>query len=414
MWAELLVSAALAAAPVVSALPSGDTLVVVADDTVPLVAVRIDLPAGRLSPWWQRTHAAAAWHLPLTDPTRRDALAAQMSLSLRHDDWRTTLEARFHAEDTDAAVSALAELLAAEGGHPDALRAWRQGTAEAPWMAADRGAQSVLRALAARAVLGDGDPRQSLPTTGRLRRRRVRQAQAHLSRLPGRVIGFAGDITAEEARDAAAQILPAPLPRAPTGLAPSLPDAPAARPASARARAPARARGWVLTARPGLAASDPDLPALWLAMHALSASGRSRMYQTLRHEQGLVYAVDTQLGTGPEPGVLMVVTACRLVNLEPVAAASRAEVDRFAADGLTDAELRAAKAALRQAAAQQAGAPDAALHAAVEQRSGGTNLVALAAAADTLSLGAVNSFVADFFGPGSITVITVLPGGSLE
>lgn len=410
MWAELLwLSAALAAGPaVVEPLPGGDTLVVVVDHRVPLVEVSVTLPAGRLSPWWAEG-APVAWYLPLTQPAWADvSQAAQLSVS--HDDRSATMIARFRTPDADAAVAAMAAMLRSDEVDRAVLQAWRRGGLTAPWRLHDASPQQVLRSIAAHAVLADGDPRRAVPEPS-LSARRVRQAQDWLPRLPGRIVSVAGDLSVEQAREAAARLLPPPLERPPDGLQVQLPPPPEVVPEAARARAPARGRGWVVTARAGLAADDPDLASLWLAMHALSVAGRSRMYRALRHERGLVYGVDTQLGIGPQPDVLMVVAACRLSNLDAVAEQSRAVVDRFASEGVTEAELQAARAALRQAAAEILGSPSRLRAHQVAVLQGGMDLLALAEAAEAVSLSSLNRFVAAFFGPGRVSVISVLPGG---
>lgn len=406
MWAEVWLSAALAA-PVVEPLPGGDTLVVVEDDRVPLVEVAVTLPAGRLSPWWSGG-APVAWYLPLAEPSW-SGHAQVMQLSLYHDDRSATMAARFHASDADAALAVMAEILRADRVERATVQAWRR-EGPAPWLRHDASPQQVLRAIAARAVLADGDPRRAIPDPA-LSVRRVRQAQAQLPRLPGRIVSVAGDCSVEDARAAAARLLPPPLERVPSGLEIVLPPAPEQVPGVARARAPGRGRGWVVTARAGLAADDPDLAALWLALHALSNAGRSRMYRALRHDRGLVYGIDTQLGVGPQPDVLMIVAACRLSNLDAVAEESRTVVDRFATEGVTEAELRAAQAALRQAAAEIQGSPSRLRAHQVTVLQGGIDLISLAEAADAVSVASLNRFVADFFGPGRVSVISVLPGG---
>ena len=98
---------------------------------------------------------------------------------------------------------------------------------------------------------------------------------------------------------------------------------------------------------PGLAATDPALPAMRLFGEILGGGMASRLFQSAREERGLAYAIDAYQEAYEDTGVLGVyagAAADRAVALAEVAAA---EVRGLAEQGPTAAELSRAKAVLK-------------------------------------------------------------------
>nr|WP_315053371.1 pitrilysin family protein [uncultured Brevundimonas sp.] len=98
---------------------------------------------------------------------------------------------------------------------------------------------------------------------------------------------------------------------------------------------------------PGLAATDPALPAMRLFGEILGGGMASRLFQSAREERGLAYAIDAYQEAYEDTGVLGVyagAAADRAVALAEVAAA---EVRGLVEQGPTDAELSRAKAVLK-------------------------------------------------------------------
>jgi predicted Zn-dependent peptidase len=88
---------------------------------------------------------------------------------------------------------------------------------------------------------------------------------------------------------------------------------------------------------------DPDRYALDVADHILGGGPSSRLFQTIREERGLAYSVYSFTSEWTDSGELGVYAGTAPGRFDEVAALLQSELDRFAADGPTEAELQLAK-----------------------------------------------------------------------
>ncbi len=94
---------------------------------------------------------------------------------------------------------------------------------------------------------------------------------------------------------------------------------------------------------PGLAARDPDLPALALLIEILGGGMASRLFQDAREQRGLAYAVDAGFEAFCDTGLVSIFAGTagdKAVEMAELAA----DQLRALADGVTDAELARARA----------------------------------------------------------------------
>ena len=408
MWTELLLAVVLAA-PIIETTPEGDTLVVVPDGRVDLIGLRLSLPVGRLSPWWWSANAAVAWHLPRADPALSARIDALMTLTLADDDWNTTLSARFRTRDFDHAISALQDFL--DGGEVDrgALQSWRSagpGMWEVP--------QSALTVMVQRLLLDPRDLRRVTAPNPPRRLARLQRTRAALVGLTDRIIGFTGDVTVRQARESAAALLAPPATTQPDDLAPvpvSIPPVPGGE---RTGWLPGGGQGAVVLARGSLSRTDPDYPALLVALHVLAGGVRSRLLVGLRHEAGLIYSLSAADGAGPIPGLMTISIPTRASQLTQTNQLTGSILADFIEGGITPVEQATAIHALRLDA--RPATPDDALLAAMEALRHGWPLdhhqKAIDAAA-VLSTAQINTFIAEFFSPEATTLLRVLPAPGL-
>ena len=124
--------------------------------------------------------------------------------------------------------------------------------------------------------------------------------------------------------------MPAPLaPAAPTGPWPKLvlvdrPDAP---------------QSVISLVRPGMAASDPTAPVVTRANVALGPLFTSRLNQDLREEHGYTYGASSRLGTTRGVGAFVASAAVVLDKTPDALKAMLGDIDAYARQGLTDAEV---------------------------------------------------------------------------
>lgn len=408
MWTELILAVALAA-PIVEPLPGGDTLVVVRDERVPLISLNLSLPAGHLSPWWWSGEAAAAWHLPLTEPSIAARLSGLMDLQLSSDDWSTTLSATFRTADLERSLSAVQEFLDGDEVARDALRGWR-AAGRGPWEVP----KSTVQVLVQRLLLDPRDLRRQSPPALPRRRSKLLRTRAALLRLSNRIIGFTGDITLNKARDSAAAMLPQASSVPPRGHAPRAVDIPLLHGGMQSGWLPGSGHGAVVLTRASLARTDPDHPALLVALHALAEGVHARLLVGLRHEAGLIYSLSVSDGIGAIPDLLTIAIPSRASQLSQTSQLAEHILSTFAANGITAAEHRAAARALEHQAAAQT--PQQALLRSMEAIRHGWPLdhhQQTADAAHSLTTEQINDFIGAFFAPEAVVLLRILPAPRL-
>lgn len=98
---------------------------------------------------------------------------------------------------------------------------------------------------------------------------------------------------------------------------------------------------------PGVAAGSDKLYALRLMSEIFGGGMSSRLFQDVREQRGLVYAIDSFLDTFEDDGRLAVYAGCSPENAATVAAIVRDQLARMAAEGPREEELARAKAVAR-------------------------------------------------------------------
>lgn len=93
----------------------------------------------------------------------------------------------------------------------------------------------------------------------------------------------------------------------------------------------------------GLSLHDPDRWALDVADHILGGGPSSRLFRTVREERGLAYSVFSATSEWVDCGQLSVYAGTAPTRFQEVFELLHAELDRYAADGPSDAELHLAK-----------------------------------------------------------------------
>ena len=106
----------------------------------------------------------------------------------------------------------------------------------------------------------------------------------------------------------------------------------------------ASAQAHVLIGQPGFARRDPDFLALLVGNHILGGGGfTSRLTTQVREKRGLTYGVYSQFSPGLQAGAFAVGLQTRPDQALQATQLSREVLERFVAEGPTEAELRAAK-----------------------------------------------------------------------
>ena len=408
MWTELLLAVALGS-PLIETTPEGDTLVVVPDTRSALIGMRLSLPAGHLSPWWWSADVGAAWYLPLARPPLVRRIDALMSFQLSSDDWSTTLSAQFRTQDFDDAISAISDFLTEDTIERSTLRAWRS-VGRGPWPEPQHPRSVMLQ----RMLLDPRDLRRQ-PTPGPPRGlTRLQRTRTALIGLRDRIIGFPGDLSIEQARKSVATLLPPPATSSPDGITATRTPIPPTVGGVRTGWLPGGGQGAVVLTRASMAKTDPDYPALQVALHALAGGSRSRLLLALRHESGLIYSLSADDGAGAIPGLLTVTIPVRASQLSQTTAHAQQLLSDFAAQGITSSEHAAAIRTLRRDTLPTT--PDDVLLATMEALRHDWPLDHSTTHIDTaasLSLTTLNAFIAEFFSPEAIALLRVLPAPGL-
>jgi zinc protease len=104
------------------------------------------------------------------------------------------------------------------------------------------------------------------------------------------------------------------------------------------------AQAHVLIGQPGFKRNDPDFFALTVGNHILGGGGFvSRLYGEVREKRGLSYSVYSFFAPGLHAGAFTVGLQTRPDQARQAVGVAREVLERFVADGPTEAELQAAK-----------------------------------------------------------------------
>lgn len=426
-WASLAVGVGLVAFPAAAAdlaverwtLAEGTDLLLVEDHRVPLAHVVVEFPVGTWSPWAVREQAGKAFAIQPYDPggrlrARADALSIDLTVEMGSH--ASTITVSCHADDLEAALALVADVLANREFDEHELRRWTKA-GKINWKTSQKQPEFRLaQAEALRLYAGD-DPRRRAyepPAQKRTDTTRLAATRDTVVRLPRRAIGFAGDVTRERAERLAVGLLPPPLAEAPEGLEPHFsPLTPMDElPAEQELTMPRIQQAFFAYGRHSLTWNDPRYPAFLVADHVLGGHFFSRMYVALRHEGGETYGAGTRGRGGLYPEGYALETFTRGDNAAETEAKLRAVLERLHADGITEEERQAAVGFLLGERPFRRQAPSQILARALWERRHGLppgfhdGLTDRAAA---VPLAEINAFILDFYDPAGFRMLKLSP-----
>jgi zinc protease len=161
-------------------------------------------------------------------------------------------------------------------------------------------------------------------------------------RANGAVIAMMGDLSRAQA-EAIAESMASGLPKGPANPAIAQVTNPKA-PVTQRIAHPA-SQSHILLGYPGIKRGDPDLFPLYLGNYVLGGGGFvSRLTEEVREKRGLVYSVYSYFMPMAEVGTFQIGLQTKKEQADEALKIVRATLADFLAKGVTDAELKAAKA----------------------------------------------------------------------
>jgi len=409
----------LAAALATWTVDLGTEGALVEDHRAPVVAVRIEFPVGTWAPWARAHHAEDAFVFEDDDPDRAlkkraDALAAEVALDMG--DRSATLAIRCLKSDLDATLVLAKDILAnTRYDRHDLKRARRER--QILWRGNETDVGFRMAQASARSLFAPGDPRR-LPYEKLVQVstdvKALLAARDVIVRLPGRVVGFAGDLTLEEARRAAAGLLPATLASVPEGIEPRLLPL---SPADGRARNQdvtirSLTQVYFALGRDSLPWNDARRPAFLVADHVLGGHFYSRLYVALRHDSGDTYGASTREDGDVVPGGYAASTFTRAENAGPIEAKLRATMTTFRENGITEDERAGAISYLRGNRAFDRQSAGQILRRFLTERRYGLApgyLDEQIERAASIPLDDINAFIRDYYDPAQFSMLRAVP-----
>ncbi len=398
------------------------TIALVEDHRVPLVSLVVEFPVGSWSAWARENHAREAWEIQLHDVAgglrkRADRLAARLEVSMGPRS--ASIRASCLRRDLDAVLDLLRDVLNHRDFDRRRLKRWKRQR-KIGWETRRRQPAFRLEQTVRRLRYAPDDPRRleyEEPPSFPAKPERLVVVRDRIARLGGRVVGFAGAVTREEAQRAATGLLPAGSVEAIRDLRP-VPGVvvPAAGPVEAfTVTMPRIEQVFFALVRESPTVGDPEYPAFLVADHVLGGHFFSRLSVALRHEGGETYGASTsgRGDTWTEPYALTTFT--RADNADATERKLRAVLAAFRADGIEERERAAAAGFLLGRRAFSRQSPGQRLERwLVERRLGlaaGT-YAGLAERAAALSLDEINAFIRKFYDPRLFSLVRVAPGPS--
>lgn len=411
----------LAAAALTWPVDAGTQGVLVEDHRAPLVDITIEFPVGRWSPWARAQDACDAFEFQDGDPDRAlrkraDALAATIDLGMGRRS--ASLSIRCLKDDLDATLALAKDVLAnTRYDEHELKRALRER--KILWKGNETDVGFRTDQAAARLFFAPDDPRRlpyEKPERVETDIAKLVATRDLMIRLPGRVVGFAGDLSLDEAKRAAEGLLPDADADAdaPDGILPRLfPVTPAgSRPRTVDIPMRKLTQVYLEIDRDSPPWTDPRRPAFLVADHVLGGHFYSRLYVALRHEAGDTYGAGTNDSGDIVPGVYTASTFTRVDNAEKIEAKLRGVMTVFHEKGITEEErvgaisyLRGNRVFDRQSADQilrrfllerRYDLPPGFFDGQIER-------------ASTLSLDELNAFIREFYDPAQFSMIRAVP-----
>jgi zinc protease len=396
----------------------GTTAILVEDHRAPLVEIRLMFPIGRWSPWAQRAgRIDQAFALSLLDPAgtlRARADRAGAEISLTTDARMSVLSLGCRKEALDSALALARDVLANRDIDKSEIGR-RNFEGDLEWSAAEKNPQSMLSTWVRRLLFAEKDPRRAPfekqeHVTGDTKR--LTAIRDTLVRSPGRMIGFAGDLTRAEAEEKARGLLPPALDAAPATVALALaaPLPADKRPSEQIVKLARLTQVYFGLAREAPALTDRDYPAFLIADHVLGGHFYSRLYVALRHGAGDTYATGTIREGEPATGAYALWTYSRTANAAAIEAKLRGVLRTFHDGGITEQERADAAGYLKGRRAFNVQAPGQVLDRILWEKSRGLATAyrdSMVGRAGALPLAEINDFVKRFYDPAHFTMIRV-------
>lgn len=393
----------------------------VEDHRTPLIQLQIEFPVGTWSPWARENHAQEAWDIQIYDSkgalrARLDNLAVGLSAYVGQRSSVVSLTCR--KDDFKDVLALVREILANRDFDRAELSRQKKGR-QLDWEASLKTPDFVLQQAVHRLMFARDDPRRrpyEKPEAMLTDVRKLAEVRDVIVRLPGRVIGFAGDLTRAEAGSWARDLLPPAADQPPPGLFPRmLPlSSRESRPPEQTFSLPRLTQVYFAYARESLVLADPDKPAQMIADHVLGGHFYSRLSEALRHKEGDTYATGiSESGSELAPGVYQAGSYTKTANAAATDQKLRQVVKEFFERGITEKERATAAGYLvgRRVFGRQA--PGQVLAIFFWEHWQGVPrgfLDQLAERAAAVSLADVNAFIRRFHDPAQFTMIKVAPG----
>ena len=342
--------------------PSGAKVWLVESPVIPMVDVQIDFDAGSRRDPAEKSGLASAVALMAAKGVKGQGAEAALDENALGEAWADRGAGFEAGADNDALRYSLRSLTDAPLLDRAARLAARQ-LAEPSWpadiWARDRARWSAsLREAATRpanvaaeafatAVYGS-HPYGLRTTPDTLARISVQDLQAFHAQTVAACrarVSIVGAVSRSQAQELVTKLL-ARLPATGAECAP-LPAVPEVEPLKAAAEQAipfASAQAHVLIGQPGFPRRDPDFLALLVGNHILGGGGFvSRLTEEVREKRGLSYSVYSYFAGGLHAGAFTIGLQTRPDQAAQAVKVARDVVQRFVAEGPTEAELRAAK-----------------------------------------------------------------------
>jgi len=398
---------------------SATTVIFVEDHRAPLVEIRLVFPQGKWSPWMRRVpRVADLFELQNMDPNgllrgRGDRLGADVVLM--SDARLSELSLGCRKPDLDSVADLARAILTNRDLDRREIR--RQALQKKfEWSASEKDPNFVRWQAALRTLFAPGDPRRDQyepPPRSSGDYDLLVAMRDTLVRLPGRVIGLAGDLTRGEAEGLASGLLPVALASARASSAPNLPpivEAPA-RPREKTIRLDHLTQAYLALSRDAPGLDDPDYPAFSIANQVLAGNYlESRLYQAVRLKSGDVYGAGANHITEAGPNVYAIVASTRASNGPSVEVKLRKALSDLCAGGISEQERSDAVGYMKGQRLFSLQEPGKVLDGIIRDRSRGLPpdyRASLLARQKSLTLAEINAFIRRFYDPGAFTLVRV-------